>query len=97
MLDLIDADRVHADDRDRIDTAVRAVARANAGVVSTNAVRAHLTNAWGLTVTPQCIGPRLRALTLAGVLEVTGWEINEDQAGRNAGKPLLLRRWVGEL
>lgn len=94
VVDIVEREERGEDDRARIDDAVRRVAMRDGGRVSTNAVRKQLTNEHGLTVQPQRIGPRLRALTLAGVLEVTGWEINDDTEGRNSGKPLRVRRWV---
>jgi len=93
----VDADWRRAADRDAIDSAVRRVAAANGGMVSTNAVRRELTSRYGTgyVVCPQAIGPRLAALTRAGVLEVVGWDTSDDVAGRNAGKPQKVRRWVG--
>lgn len=81
LLDLIDADPIHEGDRRRIDTAVRSAALEHRGVVSTNDVRKLLTNQHGLTVQPQLIGPRLRTLTVAGVLQLDGWE-TERRRGR---------------
>ena len=95
LLDLIDSDPRRDNDRAQIDRAVEKVAARDGGVVSTNAVRRELTGPYGLVVLPQAIGPRLRALTLAGVLAEDGWETNDDTAGRNSGKPQRLRRWVG--
>ena len=96
-LDTVDTDWRKERDRAAIDDAVRAVAAANDGVVSTNALRAELTTRYGVgyVVAPQAIGPRLAALTRAGVREVIGWETSTDAAGRNVGKPQKLRRWVG--
>lgn len=96
-LDTVDGDWRREADRQTIDDAVRAVAAANDGVVSTNALRAELTTRYGVgyVVSPQAIGPRLAALTRAGVLEVIGWETSTDAAGGNAGKPIKLRCWVG--
>jgi hypothetical protein len=93
LLDLIEQDPRRTWDRALIDNAVHQAAARNGGVVSTNAVRDLLRNPDGqLRVQPQTIGPRLRALTLAGVLEVTGWETNTDGASRNSGKPQVVRR-----
>lgn len=92
----IDTDYRRGYDRELIDAAVQRVAARDGGRVSTNAVRRELTNGAGkLRVQPQCIGPRLRNLTLAGVLAVTAeWEPNNDVASGNAGKPQRVRRWV---
>lgn len=97
VLNAVDSDWRRVADRDAIDSAVRRVAAANGGMVSTNAVRRELTSRYGTgyVVCPQAIGPRLAALTRAGVLEVVGWEENSDTAGRNAGKMQKVRRWVG--
>lgn len=97
VVDIVEREERGHDDRARIDEAVRRVAMRDGGRVSTNAVRKQLTNEHGLTVQPQRIGPHLRALTLAGVLELDGWEVSTDTVGRNAGKPLRVRRWVGGL
>jgi hypothetical protein len=95
LLSLIEQDPRRSWDRALIDNAVHEAAARNGGVVSTNTVRDLLRNDDGrLRVQPQTIGPRLRALTLAGLLEVTGWETNTDTAGRNAGKPCMVRRLV---
>ena len=97
LLDLLDNDpqpsRQH--DRHLIDRAVERVAMANDGIVSNNALRRELTGEWGLVVAPHTIGPRLAALTRQGVLEVVGWDVNDDASG-NAGKMQKLRRYVGE-
>ncbi len=98
VLDLVESDYRRSYDRWLVDEAVRKVAMRDGGTVSTNAVRRELTNGSGrLRVQPQVIGPRLRALTLSGVLRMTDrWEINDDKAGRNAGKVQKIRQWVGK-
>ena len=94
LLDLLDSDPRRESDRAAIDRAVEKVAAKHAGRVSTNDVRRELTGPYGLTVQPQAIGPRLRALTNAGTLALDGYDVNDDSSG-NAGKPQRLRRWVG--
>lgn len=85
LLDLIEADPMPwaSDDRDRIEAAILADAAANAGHVSPNRVRAVLAG----RVAPQRVGPTYRRLVLADVIAPDGWELSDDLAGRNSGKP----------
>lgn len=95
-LDLVDADPLHDRDRAAIDAAVRAVARANDGMVDPGQVRRRLCDDNGnLTVYPRVLSARYFALRRAGVLEPAGWVVNDDRHGRNAGRPARLYRWVG--
>lgn len=87
LLDLIADDHLHADDRARIEAAIRAVA-AERGEVTANDVRARLTGPHGLTVYPRVIGAVFSALVRSRVLRQVGWCENTDLASRNRGKPL---------
>ena len=95
LLALIDADRIHTDDRHKIDVAIKQVAAEHGGVVDPGRVRALLTNEHGLTVYPRVLSARYSVLTRAGVLEVDGWTTNTDKAGGNYGKPQRLYRLAG--
>jgi hypothetical protein len=47
-------------------------------------------------VKPQRIGAYTNRALHAGLIEYTGdWEISTDTAGRNAGKPCRVMRWIG--
>ncbi|MDF1603361.1 hypothetical protein [Nocardioides sp. YIM 152315] len=98
LLDLIDADwRPFAEaDRNTIAAAIRDDARFHSGQVHPNRVRDALA---ALPVfkqpKPTRVGPTYRAMTLAGYLEVDGWDVSDDSRGKNAGKPIRLYRWVG--
>lgn len=95
-VDAVDRDWRRDHDRERIDAAIRRVAARDGGTVDPNAVRAELTGPHGLVVNPRSLSTRYAALTRAGVLVETGeWVVSDDRAGRNGGKPLRLRRWVG--
>lgn len=98
LLDLINADfRPFAEsDRNTIAATIRDAADAT-GFVSPNAVRRALAS---LPVRqqpkPQRIGPVYRALVSSGVLVVAdGYELSDDVAGGNSGKPHRTYRWVG--
>lgn len=97
-LDLVDADPIHDADRAAVDAAVRAVARANGGMVDPGQVRRRLCDDNGnLTVYPRVLSARYSALRRAGVIEPAGWTVSDDRHGRNAGRPARLYRWVGAL
>lgn len=95
LLDLIQADWLPFadDDRNAIAYAIREDARRHDGHVSSNRVRAAITR----QVAPHRVGPVYRALCLAGVLRVDGWETSDDTKGRNSGKPCRTYRWTGDL
>lgn len=86
LLALIADDHLHAEDRDRIEAAIRAVAAAD-GEVTANTVRARLTGPHGLTVYPRVIGAVFSALVRSRVLRQVGWTVSDDLASRNRGKP----------
>jgi hypothetical protein len=92
----VDPDWRRERDREAIDGAIRRVAARDGGLVDPNRVRAELTGEHGLTVNPRSLSARYMSLGRAGVLEDAGqWVVNTDTAGRNSGKPIRLRRWVG--
>src|SRR5262245_3084484 len=96
LLSLVDADHLHAADRDRIDAAIEAVARADDGLVDPGRVRRLRCNDRGyLEVSPRVLSARYFALRRAGVLEPAGWVVSDDKVGRNAGKPARTWRWTG--
>lgn len=83
LLDLIESDRIHADDREAVRLAILAAAFDDDGRIDPNLVRTSLP-AW---VRPQIIGPTYRAMCLEGVIEPDGWTTSTDSHGRNYGKP----------
>lgn len=98
LLDLIDADwRPFAEaDRNEVAQAIRDSVEPD-GHVSPNRVRARLASLPVLRQPkPQRVGPVYRSLVAAGFLAVNdGWEMSDDLAGRNSGKPHRTYRWVG--
>jgi hypothetical protein len=96
QLDLLDA--LHndpspgaTDDAARIRAAIIADGKAHGGHVSRNRVRAALTNPSGhLDVWPYRIGPAYAALHAEKLIEPSAdplhIEVNDDRAGKNAGK-----------
>lgn len=94
ILDLIAADWTPfaEEDRNTIARAIRDDAEAHDGHVSANRVRRVI----GGKVHPRRVGPVYRALCLQGVIAPEGWEVSDDLAGRNSGKPCRTYRWVGE-
>lgn len=70
---------------------LRHVAKWNGGVVSPNETRVHTR----VEVAPQRVGPFFRRAQLEGLLEVDGWDISDDRAGKNSGKPCRKFRWTG--
>lgn len=87
-------------------SACRLIARENDGVVDPNKVRVELTDFYGdLLIDPQRYASFWGLATRkppkrvrrgqpdrAPFLDNIGWTINEDTKGKNAGKPLRLRR-----
>ena len=98
ILDTVNADWLPfaPAERIRIAAAIRSDAATHDGSVSPNRVRAALA---ALPVAeqpkPQRVGPVYRALCLAGMLQVDGWETSTDRHGRNSGKPSRRYRWIG--
>jgi hypothetical protein len=87
ILDLINGDPIHANDRRRIVEAILGDARRHAGDVDPGRVREDLTNEWGLTVYSRVLSATYQALTRRGVLTFRCWVDNTDVTGGNAGKP----------
>ena len=100
LLDLINADwrPFCEDDRNTIARAIRDDAEANGGSINANRVRDRLAALPVLDQPkPQRVGPVYRALCLAGVISVDGWDTTlHTETGRNGGKPARTYRWVGE-
>lgn len=71
-----------------------AAAESNDGLtVHVGSVRRMLTNDHGLTIYPRRLSAFWnRAASKAGFLDVEGWEINDDHAGKNAGRPQRVYR-----
>lgn len=93
------ADPDRATGRDAVEAflaACRRDARANGGVVSVNRVRDLMSAA---QIQPQRYSSLWSAFTGDGKpmrrIE-DAWEINLDKKGRNHGKPLALREWIGD-
>ncbi|MGE3449005.1 MAG: hypothetical protein AB7H92_15660 [Microbacteriaceae bacterium] len=81
--------------RQRIVAAIKADAAAHDWRISTNRVRAALSNANGLTVDPRMLSATYSALAAEGRLESLGYlGTNDDTAAGNAGKPQRHWRWV---
>lgn len=101
QLDLLEAVAANpqpwaADYRARIVAAIKADADANGGRISTNRVRAALSNSHGLTVGPRTLSATYSALAAKGLIRSLGWlDTNDDVAGGNAGKPARAWQWVG--
>lgn len=91
LLELLAADPIHGADRDRIQAAILNDGKAHAGRVDANRVRAALTNKSGhLDVYPRTIGPTYNGMVRRGLLKTLGYiDTNEDEAGRNKGKPAM--------
>lgn len=87
LLDLIAGDPRHEGDRAEIVRAILETARENAGRVDPNRLRAKLTNEWGSTVYPACIGATVNALARRGVLHFDRWVITEGSETGNNGRP----------
>lgn len=95
ILDLMSGDPCHTVDRRRIVEAIVYCANRSAGTVDSNMVRARLSNADGkLDVFPRLMGAVYHQLRTAGVLVPDGWILNQDKAGRNAGRPAMRYRYI---
>jgi hypothetical protein len=91
------ADPEHPVGRDAVDAflaACRRDARANGGMVSSQRVRSLLT---GAQIPARRYSALWAAYTGPGkpMRRTDVWELNTDKAGRNAGRPSILRTWVG--
>jgi hypothetical protein len=65
-----------------------AVASEDGATVHVGAVRRLLTNDHGLTIYPRRLSAFWsKAASRAGFLDAAGWEVNDDHAGKNAGRP----------
>lgn len=87
-------------------SACRLIANENGGIVDPNKVRAELTDFYGeLTIDPQRYAAfwglatrkppkkaRKGSADRSPFLDNDGWTINDDTKGKNAGKPIRLRR-----
>ena len=87
LLDLIDADRIHADDKATVIAAIEATARDNAGLVDPNELRRRLYNEHGCIVTPNVIGTTVRNLARSGRLVFSHWVVTEGSTSGNNGRP----------
>lgn len=93
LLDLLaddPGDMFGAADRDLIAEAIHRDALTHGGHVSPNRVRRALAG----QVKPQYVGPVYRRLCLDGHLRPDGWEVSDDTAGRNSGKPHRTYLWT---
>jgi hypothetical protein len=103
MTDLLDLLRSIADDptvigelaRDRIIDAMLKASDNHEGALDPNQVRALLSNDHGLTVNPRQLSATYSSLRQKGTIVPTGWTVNQDVHGGNAGKPLRTYTWVG--
>lgn len=91
ILELIDGDPIHEDDRAAIVRAIFDAADAADGEIDPNIVRPHIPT-W---VQPRVVGATYNALATRGVIAWTGeWVTSDDSRGRNSGKPARLYRLV---
>lgn len=82
-------------DRALIRAAIKADADAHDGRISTNRVRAALSNEHGLIVSPRALSATYSALASQGVIRSLGWiDRNDDVRGGNAGRPARAWEWV---
>jgi len=103
MTDLLDLLRFIADDptvigelaRDRIIDAMLEASDNHEGALDPNRVRTLLSNDHGLTVNPRQLSATYSSLRQKGTIVPTGWTVNQDVHGGNAGKPLRTYTWVG--
>jgi hypothetical protein len=103
MTDLLDLLRSIADDpttigelaRDRIIDAMLEASDNHEGALDPNRVRTLLSNDHGLTVNPRQLSATYSSLRQKGTIVPTGWTVNQDVHGGNAGKPLRTYTWVG--
>ncbi len=98
LLAIADNPQPWADEyRHRILAAIKADADAHDGRISTNRVRAALSNEHGLTVDPRMLSATYSALAARGVIRSLGWlDTNDDHRGGNAGRPARAWQWVGQ-
>ena len=87
LLDLIDADRIHADDKATVIAAIEATAAEADGLVDPNALRRRLYNAHGCIVHPNVIGTTVRNLARSGRLVFSHWVVTEGSTSGNDGRP----------
>jgi hypothetical protein len=83
-------------DMNTIAAAIRDDAEAHDGQIHPNRVRTQLAG----RVKPQRVGITYRAMCLAGLIAVDGWDVNDGSGidrgnSGNAGKPQRLYRWIG--
>jgi len=103
VTDLLDLLRSIADDptvigelaRDRIIDAMLEASDNHEGELDPNRVRQLLSNDHGLTVNPRQLSATYSSLRQKGTIVPTGWTVNQDVHGGNAGKPLRTYTWVG--
>lgn len=83
LLALMDADPIHASDKEAVVCAVREAARLNHGLITRDDVRPHVPE-W---VFHKTVGSTIAGLVASRVLTWTGaWRSSNDTASRNAGK-----------
>lgn len=87
LLDLIDADPIHADDKATVTAAIEATAADADGLVDPNALRRRLYNEHGCIVTPNVIGTTVRNLCQSGRLVFSHWVVTEGSTSGNNGRP----------
>lgn len=93
LLALIDGDPLHAWDRALVIQAIAATAKANAGEVCPNRLRALLTDGEGKSIpNPNVIGAVIAGLRHKGVLVEIGWRATTDSRSGNTGKPARVHR-----
>jgi hypothetical protein len=95
LLDVVDGDPLHAHDRALVTAAMAADAAAHGGEIHPSRVRRALADDRGnLVVYPRVVAAAYAALVARGVIEMTRWDISDDVAGRNAGRPCRVYRLV---
>lgn len=73
-------------------TALRTAAASRAGLIYPNDLRTRVRG----HVKPKRIGAFQRRALLEGLIEYSGdWQISNDLASRNRGRPMRVARWVG--
>lgn len=93
------APKVTAEERSRIEAAIKLDAVEHGGRVDPNRVRAFLTGPDGaLTVPPQALSGAYSSLAARGVIASLGFVgVNDDTRSGNAGKPQRHWEWTGVL
>lgn len=84
----------HADARRHVVEAIALAAEMHAGIVSPNAVRAHLARMPEWDIAPHVIGRTYQTLRRAGVLVPHSFERSDDRKGGNQGRLIETYRWV---